>query len=208
MTNGELIAVKIVTLQRANLMTFRVIGSQRKVAKLVETGNLGYVRTLVSTLLKLTNPVHFLAKKENKDLYSAEPRKCVCDHKSLLESVGEIFQENLLLGFYELVIKVMKSLYFFFSSSLQSWGDLEETMWRPQYQLPEVKNLLFKLILVLIFSSGTILESCLFPSRKVFQRLVTNKSYLCCFKRVSWEQMGFCKFDIFLTFCWHADKSI
>ena len=113
MTNGELIAVKIVTLQRANLMTFRVIGSQRKVAKLVETGNLGYVRTLVSTLLKLTNPVHFLAKKENKDLYSAEPRKCVCDHKSLLESVGEIFQENLLLGFYELVIKVMKSLYFF-----------------------------------------------------------------------------------------------
>ena len=124
MTNGELIAVKIVTLQRANLMTFRVIGSQRKVAKLVETGNLGYVRTLVSTLLKLTNPVHFLAKKENKDLYSAEPRKCVCDHKSLLESVGEIFQENLLLGFYELVIKVMKSLYFFFSSSLQrSRGD-------------------------------------------------------------------------------------
>ena len=156
MTNGELIAVKIVTLQRANLMTFRVIGSQRKVAKLVETGNLGYVRTLVSTLLKLTNPVHFLAKKENKDLYSAEPRKCVCDHKSLLESVGEIFQENLLLGFYELVIKVMKSLYFFFSSSLQSQGG---TMWRPQYQLPEVKNLLFKLILILIFSSGTILES-------------------------------------------------
>ena len=102
MTNGELIAVKIVTLQRANLMTFRVIGSQRKVAKLVETGNLGYVRTLVSTLLKLTNPVHFLAKKENKDLYSAEPRKCVCDHKSLLESVGRSSKKIFFLVFMSL----------------------------------------------------------------------------------------------------------
>ena len=46
-------------------------------------------------------------------------------------------------------------------------------MWRPQYQLPEVKNLLFKLILILIFSSGTITFV-----------LSQTQSYLCYFKRV------------------------
>ena len=107
-------------------MTFRVIGSQRKVAKLVETGNLGYVRTLVSTLLKLTNPVHFLAKKENKDLYSAEPRKCVCDHKSLLESVGRSSKKIFFLVFrgcnqsYE---KSLLFLFFFIAELRRARGD-------------------------------------------------------------------------------------
>eukprot|EP00093_Oithona_nana_P008945 08945.XXX_417211_404553_1 [CDS] Oithona nana genome sequencing. len=40
-------------------------------------------------------------------------------------------------------------------------------MWRPQYQLPEVKNLLFKLILILIFSSDVLNVSGRFNSQEL-----------------------------------------
>ena len=85
-----------------------------------------------------------------------------CDRKTLLECWKDIFlqfsKKSSLPFFMSLSSKLWNYYYFSFSPSLQSLrrgSETTTTMWPPHYQLPEVKNLLFKLILVLIFSSGT-----------------------------------------------------